>query len=172
MSKPKPNKSVKKHAKPEATKHAGGRPSKYKPEYAEQAYKLCLLGHTDKELAEFFEVNEDTIHEWKKVHEDFSESIKKGKGIADGNVVESLYKSAMGYEHPDTDIRVCDNAIVETPITKYYPPNPTSLVFWLKNRQPKQWRDKHEVEAKNTNVNVSVSKEEIKEINDALENDC
>ena len=30
----------------------GGRPTKYKEEYAEQAYKLCLLGATDKELSE------------------------------------------------------------------------------------------------------------------------
>ena len=27
-----------------------GRPTKYKDEYVEQAYKLCLLGHTDEEL--------------------------------------------------------------------------------------------------------------------------
>jgi hypothetical protein len=31
-----------------------GRPTKYKEEYNEQAYKLCLLGATDKELADFF----------------------------------------------------------------------------------------------------------------------
>jgi len=129
----------------EANKRVG-RPTKYKPEYDQQAYKLCLLGHTDAELAKYFEVNEDTIHEWKKVHISFSESIKSGKDIADGHVVESLYKSAMGYEHPDTDIRVCDNEIVETPIIKYYPPNATSLIFWLKNRRPKQWRDKHDVD--------------------------
>ncbi|SDY78195.1 hypothetical protein [Nitrosomonas sp. Nm33] len=38
-----------------------GRPTSYRPEYAEQAYKLCLLGATDKQLAEFFNVVESTI---------------------------------------------------------------------------------------------------------------
>lgn len=46
------------------TKHAGGRPSKYREEYADQARKLCLLGATDADLASFFEVNEDTVNEW------------------------------------------------------------------------------------------------------------
>lgn len=48
-----------------------GRPSAYKPEYAEQARKLCLLGHTDAELASFFEVSEQTINAWKHAHPDF-----------------------------------------------------------------------------------------------------
>lgn len=34
-----------------------GRPTKYKPEYAEQASKLCALGATDAQLADFFESN-------------------------------------------------------------------------------------------------------------------
>jgi hypothetical protein len=35
-----------------------GRPTSYKAEYAAQALKLCKLGLTDKELAEYFEVSE------------------------------------------------------------------------------------------------------------------
>jgi hypothetical protein len=26
--------------------------------------------------------------------------------------------------------------------TKYFPPDPPSIFFWLKNRQPDSWRDK------------------------------
>ena len=37
------------------------RPTKYNKEYNMQAYKLALLGATDVELADFFEVNQDTI---------------------------------------------------------------------------------------------------------------
>lgn len=123
-----------------------GRPTKYKPEYDQQAYKLCLLGHTDAELAKFFDVNEDTIHEWKKVYITFSESIKAGKEIADADVTMSLYKRAMGCTTPDIDIKVVDGQIVETPLIKHYPPDPTSMIFWLKNRQKDKWRDKQNVE--------------------------
>lgn len=124
-----------------------GRPTKYKEEYNVQAYKLTLLGATDKELADFFEVSYDTIQEWKRIHEAFSYSLKEGKQIADATISESLYKSANGYMHEDTDIRVINNEIVVTPIVKYYPPNPTSLIFWLKNRQSAKWRDKTEQSA-------------------------
>ena len=35
-------------------KDVGGRPTKYKPEYVEQAAKLCNLGATDKHLCDFY----------------------------------------------------------------------------------------------------------------------
>lgn len=123
-----------------------GRPTKYKPEYNNQAYKLCLLGHTDDELAEFFEVHVSTIHQWKLDYPDFSDSIKKGKEIADGEVVASLYHRALGYSHEDVDIKMYEGGIIETPYTKHYPPDATSAIFWLKNRQPKKWRDKQVTE--------------------------
>lgn len=123
-----------------------GRPTKYKIEYNEQAYKLCLLGHTDEELAEFFEVHVSTIHQWKLDYPDFSDSIKKGKEIADAEVSKSLYHRALGYSHPDVDIKAVNGEIVETPVMKHYPPDATSAIFWLKNRQPKKWRDKQIME--------------------------
>lgn len=127
------------------------RPTLYKEEYAEQARKLCLLGATDKELADFFEVCEDTIHEWKKVHSLFSESVKKGKLQADADVADRLYQRAMGYEHDEVDIRVIDHCIVQTPIRKIYAPDPTAAIFWLKNRQRTKWRDKVENEVTGAN---------------------
>ena len=126
--------------------NAIGRPSKYKEEYNDQAYKLCLLGHTDAELASFFDVSEQTINAWKHEHPDFLESLKKGKEIADGNVISSLYHRANGYSHPEVDIKVIDGAIVQTELVKHYPPDATSAIFWLKNRQPKKWRDKQVTE--------------------------
>ena len=118
------------------------RPSNYKAEYAEQARKLCLLGATDKELADFFEVSEQTINAWKTAHKEFLESVKRGKMQADSDVADRLYQRAMGYEHPETDLRVVAGTIVATPITKVYAPDTAAAIFWLKNRQRKHWRDK------------------------------
>lgn len=130
----------------DAAVDTGGRPSKYQPEYAEQARKLCLLGSTDKELADFFEVAESTLNLWKLEHAEFSESIKRGKSQADADVADRLYQRAMGYEHPEVDIRVIDHEVVMTPITKIYAPDPTAAIFWLKNRQKAKWRDRIEQE--------------------------
>lgn len=123
-----------------------GRPTLYKPEYDEQARKLCLLGATDAELGDFFEVSEDTINEWKKVYPEFSVSVKKGKTQADANVADRLYQRAMGFEHAEVDIRVVDHQIIQTPITKVYAPDTTAGIFWLKNRQRAKWRDKVDTE--------------------------
>ncbi|EBX0664796.1 terminase [Salmonella enterica subsp. enterica serovar Hadar] len=126
------------------------RPTKYQEAYAEQARKLCLLGYTDSELADFFEVSESTINKWKLDYPEFSESIKKGKAVADAEVSDRLYQRAMGFVAPDIDIRVIENRIVETPLEKYYPPDTTAAIFWLKNRQKDKWRDKvdHELTGK------------------------
>lgn len=126
---------------------AGGRPSKYKAEYAEQAYKLCLLGATDKDMADFFEVDEATINRWKESHTEFCESLKKGKMMADATVAQKLYHRAIGYEHPEIITASHQGQITDTmEVTKHYAPDPTAAIFWLKNRQPANWRDKQERE--------------------------
>lgn len=137
---------VKKSKTPVKSKNKGGRPSLYKSAYNGQVYKLCLLGATDKEMADFFEVTESTFNLWKKTYKGFSESIKKGKDQADGEVATKLFKRATGYEHKDVDIKMFAGEIIKTPLIKHYPPDTTAAIFWLKNRQSKKWRDKQEVE--------------------------
>lgn len=119
-----------------------GRPSKYRPEFVEQARKLAMLGLTDVEMAKFFGVAERTFHDWKREYPEFLQAIKTSKEIADADVVASLYHRAVGYSHPEDDIRVVGGEIVITPTIKHYPPDPTSMIFWLKNRQPTKWREK------------------------------
>jgi transcriptional regulator with XRE-family HTH domain len=126
-------------AKPAASR---GRPSKYKDEFPEQARKLCLLGATDKDLARFFGVTESTLNEWKRGHPDLSESLKAGKELADAVVAESLFHRAKGYSHKAVKIMVVDKVVVHEEYTEHYPPDPTSMIFWLKNRRPDLWRDK------------------------------
>lgn len=126
-----------------------GRPTLYLVAYAEQARRLALLGLTDAEMAAFFGVDERTINRWKQAHPDFCQSIKDGKADADAKVAEALYKRAVGYSYPDTHISNYQGTITVTPITKHYPPDSTSMIFWLKNRQRDKWRDRVE-----TDVNV------------------
>jgi len=123
-----------------------GRPTKYKAEYAEQAKKLCELGATDRQLADFFEVSESKLNLWKIDNKEFSESLKLGKEAPDALVERSLFQRAMGYSHEEDDIRVVNGELVITPIIKHYPPDSTSLIFWLKNRKKDDWRDKQEIE--------------------------
>ena len=129
-----------------------GRPTLYREEYADKAFKLCLMGATDAKLAEFFEVNEDTINEWKKRHPEFSESLKRGKDDADAVIAASLYHRAKGYSHKAVKIFADPKSGAEQ-IVEYveqYPPDTTAAIFWLKNRQRANWRDKTEQEVSGT----------------------
>lgn len=142
------------------TKNKEGRPSKFKPEYAKQAFKLCLLGQTDAQLATFFEVNEDTIHEWKKKHLEFSESTKQGKIIADARVAYALYRRAIGYKYEEVTFEKVDNGSLDVfakdlimteayrkrIVVKELPPDVGAALKWLSNRQKDHWRDKLSVE--------------------------
>lgn len=119
---------------------AGGRPSKYNAQLADQAKELCKLGATIAQLSDAFKVTQSTIKLWAVQHEEFSASLKLGRDVADDRVEQSLYHRAMGYSHEESDIRVINNQIVITPITKHYPPDTTACIFWLKNRRPEQYR--------------------------------
>ena len=126
-----------------------GRPSCYSDKYPEQAYKLALLGATDKQLGDFFDVSETTINNWKHAFPEFLVSIKRGKMQADAEIASSLYHRAKGYEHNETKV-FCNadkdgkGVITKVEVTRHYPPDTGAAMAWLKNRQPKTWRDSHD----------------------------
>lgn len=137
----------------------GGRPTKYEPDFAEQVYKLCLLGATDAEIADFFEVAVSTVNLWKTEHKEFSDSIKKGKTLADAHVANRLFDRATGYAFDETTYEKVGSSLdgvdddpndmklevyKKKVITKEIAPDTTAGIFWLKNRQKDKWRDKQE----------------------------
>ncbi|QHJ82642.1 MAG: hypothetical protein [Caudoviricetes sp.] len=136
-----------------------GRPTKYKPEYDDIAYKLCLLGHTDAELGSFFEVDERTINNWKIEHPNFFQSLKKGKEIADMEVAVKLLERAKGanvvrqqaIKMKETQYNTDGKKISEeerievVDLIHQEAPDTTALIFWLKNRKSVAWRDKQEI---------------------------
>src|SRR5437762_6739260 len=123
-----------------------GRPSLYRKEFAEQAYKLCLLSATDEEIADFFGVVRQTVYDWRAAHTEFLDSITRVKIIADANVAERLYQRALGYSHEAVKIFMPAGASepVYAPYTEHYPPDTQAASLWLRNRQPSKWRDKVE----------------------------
>jgi len=123
-----------------------GRKTKYNKDFEDQAYKLSLLGCTNEELEEFFEISHPTFLDWRKKHPAFATAIKNGRRIANGEVIASMQKNATGYEHPDSQFNVVDGELVITEITKHYKPDPTSGIFILCNREPDKWKRKKEVD--------------------------
>jgi hypothetical protein len=136
-------------------KQSRGRPTKYRAEYVQQAHKLSIKGFIDREIADFFKVQESTITRWKQKHSDFCTSLKRGKYEFDtGKVVNSLLRRALGYQYKEEtqeltrpDPKTGERKLITTKVViKEIAPDPTSMIFWLKNRQSDEWRDKHSYE--------------------------
>lgn len=123
-----------------------GRPTEYQDEYVEQAAKLCALGATDADLADFFGVSIRTIERWRSAHPEFCRAVKEGKTEADDRVERSLYHRAVGYTFDAVKIFQHQGAVIEAPFREHVPPDTTAAIFWLKNRRKDEWRDKHDVE--------------------------
>ena len=122
------------------------RPTKYDETYPEQARKLCELGATDDQIADFFNVAPSTLYLRKHQHPLFSEAIKAGKELADERVTRSLYQRAVGYEFDAVKVFMPAGADepVYAPYRERQHPDTTAAIFWLKNRRPAEWRDKHD----------------------------
>ena len=140
-----------------------GRPTKYKPEYSDQARKICTLGATDEDIAVFFEVDRSTVNRWKISHQEFCDALKAGKSVADDRVERSLYERANGYTHDEDKIFMHEGQPVVVPTKKHYPPDTTAAIFWLKNRRPDEWRDKRMLEQTTIHNLTGMSDEELME---------
>jgi hypothetical protein len=138
----------------------GGRPTKYRVKYCKQAKALARLGATEFELAQFFEISESTLRLWMLQHPKFSGAIKSARGPADRRIERSLYHRASGYSYEaeelfpydyiekrpgatpdDPMVTIHEKRVLRVPVIKHVPPDPTSIIFWLKNRRKDLWRD-------------------------------
>ncbi|ASS66223.1 hypothetical protein [Paenibacillus sp. RUD330] len=124
-----------------------GRPSKYETHVKP---KLLLIeawtrdGLTLEDVAGNLGIAVSTLCEYKNIHPELSEAIKNGREVIDAMVENALLKAALGYNYRDEEINKATGEIVELRKTAH--PNTTALIFWLKNRKPKEWRDKQEIE--------------------------
>lgn len=151
--------------KKESPKKAG-RKSKFNEEFYIQAEKLAKLGATDKEIADFFNISEVTLNSWKKKYPLFLKSLKKGKILADADVAHKLYQRAIGYDCKDTKFATFEGQITDSQeYIRHYPPDPTAMIFWLKNRQPSKWRER------NIDFNDESSESPIKDLFESLKRD-
>lgn len=76
-------------------------------------------GLTDEQIYNNLGVSKDTFYKYKKQYSDFSDALKNGKEVIDYQVEKAL-------------------------LTKALRGDVTAQIFWLKNRKPKQWRDRKE----------------------------
>lgn len=126
-----------------------GRPTEFREEFIGQAEKLCQLGATDDEMADFFGIHRSTLYRWKLDRPEFCDAIKSAKEVADERVERSLYQKATGYnvtEEQAVKIKVeqYKEKVEVVEVDRHIPADTTAAIFWLKNRRSGNWRDKTE----------------------------
>jgi transposase len=116
-------------------------------------------GLTIEEISQKIGVSRSTLNDWIKKYPDISDTIKKGKEVADREVEESLFHKACGFkikiEKPfklkkviydkKTGKKTKEEETVEYATEEVYiPPDTVAMIFWLKNRKPDVWKDRPE----------------------------
>lgn len=114
-------------------------------------------GLTDEQIASNMGIGYSTLQTWKSKYQDIQDTLKRGKEVVDIQVENALLKRALGYSYDEvTRERVLDydqstgqvvgsHMEITKTVKKEVQGDTTAQIFWLKNRRPKQWRDKRDV---------------------------
>lgn len=100
-------------------------------------------GLTKKQIARTLGICYDTLNEKQKEYPEFSEAIKRGQAKGIAKVSNALFQRAVGYSHSDTKIMQHQGKVITHTYTKHFPPDTTAQIFFLKNRSPEEWKDRH-----------------------------
>lgn len=104
-------------------------------------------GLTDEQIAHNMGISITSLYKYKKEYPQFAKALKKGKAVIDYEVESSLLKRAMGYEYEE---KTYEEGVLTKRVVKQQAPDVTAQIFWLKNRKPKEWRDKQHIEHSGT----------------------
>lgn len=130
------------------------------------ARRIALHGYSDEAIMAIANVSQETLDYWKAMHPDLADAIDSGRTEADVQVVESLFKLAVGYERQIEEVAGKDADIVR--YTKYYPPELGAIKAWLYNRQKQKWGEKSTSELTGPKGKPLVPKESNRAIIDSI----
>lgn len=105
-------------------------------------------GLTDEQIAKNIGIGYSTLQNWKSKYQDIQDTLKRGKEVVDRQVENALLKRALGYTYNEVTQEADESGklAVSKVVTKQVSPDVTAQIFWLKNRKPKEWRDRKETE--------------------------
>jgi hypothetical protein len=104
------------------------------------ALNYCRLGATDAQLAEFFDVSPETLGGWLADSREFAAAVRRGRKMADAEVVDSLHQLATGYVETVEKVMVCHGEPMVVTYRKQHRPDRKAGMTWLSNRMPQDWK--------------------------------
>jgi hypothetical protein len=129
--------------------------AKWKPEYVEQGHQLAKLGLSDAQICKVWGISDSTIDHWKHSREGFFEALYSGRTIALGQVADSLFRAAVGYEYEEDAITAYKGEVVVTRVRKYKGPNPWAAAKILAIKDRLNWSEVQRSEHLTTNINIA-----------------
>lgn len=95
-------------------------------------------------------IGKTTWYEYIDKYPMLAELVKWSRSVTIASVENSLLKAALGYDFNEikTIVEEDKNGRKRTRIEKvkrHQPPNPTAMIFYLKNRAPNEWNDRREI---------------------------
>ena len=134
-----------------ASKRGRGRPSSFSPFHVTAVRRMAALGWTEVQIAEAFDIAPRTLRHWKMDYPEFKAASTPTEAEMVAAVKSSLLHRAMGYSHPAVKIMTVSvgggmSEVVREEYVEHYPPDVSAIQFFLKNRDPSNWKDRQEVQ--------------------------
>lgn len=103
---------------------------------------LYRYGATDAEVAQLLGVSRRQLYKWREEFPEFNAATELGKDEADNRVRRALYERAVGYSRRKTKVlfNARTNQIFHTVYEEFIEPDVNAAIFWLRNRDPENWR--------------------------------
>lgn len=86
------------------------------------------------EISEALGIARKTLYEWIDKDSDLKTAIEAQEEANIDFTESKLFARIEGYEHDDVHISNFQGKVTITPLIKHYPPDPTSIIFFLKTR--------------------------------------
>lgn len=136
--------------------------AKYNDTFPLRAEDYARRGLIDKQIAKSLGISIASYYKYQKGNKEFLDAIKRGKAPVDVEVENALLKRARGFEYTETVTEFKTKPTSKTgskkekkealvPVSvkktqKVVVPDTGACAFWLKNRRPDIWKDKHDLE--------------------------
>lgn len=104
-------------------------------------------GLSNDQIAENMGIDRATLYRWADKYSDFCDVLKRTKEITVYEVEDAMFKAAKGYyvEETKTVTNKDGKTLRIETNKKWIPPNTTAQIFYLKNKDPDNWRERNDL---------------------------
>jgi transposase-like protein len=132
-------------APPSVQKPKRGQPTRYDPGLIPIVQNLVTRGLANYEIAETLGIDEKTLYNWKREHEEFDQALARSREQVNAQVEATLLMKAQGYERKVQKATASGKVVT---VTEYFQPSDSAIQFWLRHQRADVYREQRDVNVK------------------------